>query len=197
MCGRYNFTAGESADLLAIIRSIEDKDVGMEWHTGEIYPTNTAPVLLWEQGHAEPELLGWGFPGFKSGARTIINARSETAAERPMFRKSLEGRRCVIPSSGFFEWEKPSKQKYLFRLPGEAVLYMAGLWNEFAGERRFCILTTAANESIVNVHHRMPAVLHKEQLDAWMGDGNEAEVILRTTPPMLVREAVSAQTRLW
>ncbi|WP_066456511.1 SOS response-associated peptidase [Anaerotruncus rubiinfantis] len=197
MCGRYNFTAEESAELQEIVRQIEAKNAQAEWHVGEIFPTNTAPVLFWEQEQTSPDLLGWGFPGFKSGARTIINARAETAGERPMFRKSLDERRCVIPSSGFYEWQKLSKQKYLFRLPGEDALYMAGIWNEFAGERRFCIITTEANESIADVHSRMPVVLPKSEINEWLCNRRVAEEILHTVPPMLAREAVSAQTTLW
>lgn len=195
MCGRYNFTAEESAELREIVRQVEMKNAQADWHMGEIYPTNAAPVLLWEGQHAMPELLGWGFPGFK-GSRSIINARAETAAERPMFRKSLEERRCVIPSSGFYEWDK-NKNKYLFRLPGEQELYMAGIWNEFAGSRRFCIVTTAANDSISDVHDRMPLVLPKKQMEGWLNDRGTAEAILHTVPPILTRTEVSPQMKLW
>lgn len=195
MCGRYNFSAEESAELREIVRQIEAKNTQADWHAGEIYPTNAVPILLWEQKRTEPELVSWGFPGFQ-GSRTIINARAETAAERPMFRKSLDTRRCVIPSSGFYEWDK-EKQKYLFRLPGEDALYMAGLWNEFAGERKFCIVTTEANDSIADIHSRMPVVLPKAQLSDWLESRTAAEEILHSIPPMLARRAVSVQTRLW
>ncbi len=161
----------------------------------EIYPTNKAPVLVAAREQMVPALLGWGFPGFQ-GSKTIINARAETAAERPMFRRSLEGRRCVVPSSGFFEWDR-EKQKYLFHLPGEDALYMAGIWNEFAGERRFCIVTTAANGSISDIHSRMPVVLPKARVQDWIWDRGAAEAILHTTPPLLSRQSVSPQTRLW
>ena len=57
MCGRYNFSAEESAELREIVRQIEAKNALTDWHAGEIFPTNTAPVLLWEQEHVEPELL--------------------------------------------------------------------------------------------------------------------------------------------
>lgn len=113
-----------------------------------------------------------------------------------MFRRSLEGRRCVVPSSGFFEWDR-EKQKYLFHLPGEDALYMAGIWNEFAGERRFCIVTTAANGSISDIHSRMPVVLPKARVQDWIWDRGAAEAILHTTPPLLSRQSVSPQTRLW
>lgn len=195
MCGRYNFSAEESAELREIVQQIEGRNAQADWHMGEIYPTNNAPVLLWEQEHIKPALFGWGFPGFGK-SRSIINARAETADTKPMFRKPLETRRCIIPCSGFYEWDK-EKQKYLFRLPNEDTLYMAGIWNEFVGERRFCILTTEANESISDVHHRMPLVIYKRQLDGWLGDRGTAEAILHETPPLLERQSVSAQTKLW
>ena len=193
MCGRYQFSMEESAELREIVRQIGQGQDG--WHTGEIYPTNRVPVLVTAQEQTAPALLGWGFPGFQ-GSKTIINARAETAAERPMFRKSLEGRRCVVPSSGFFEWDK-DKQKYLFRLPDKNTLYMAGLWNEFAGERRFCIVTTAANASISDIHSRMPVVLPKAKSQDWTWARGVAEAIRLSTPPMLWVQSVSAQTRLW
>lgn len=78
-----------------------------------------------------PELLAWGFPRFdKKGV--VINARAETAPDKPMFRKCLEQRRCVIPSTGFYEWAA-DKTKYRFRLPGEDALYMAGLTTSLPG----------------------------------------------------------------
>ena len=89
----------------------------------------------------------WGYPRFQGKSGSIINARSETAGERPMFRRSLAERRCVIPTTGFFEWgpgEGGGKRKYRFNRPGTRALYLAGLWNEFAGEEKCVILTTAA-----------------------------------------------------
>ena len=136
-----------------------------------------------------PQLLTWGFPGFK-GQRTIINARAETAPDKPMFRKCLEQRRCVIPSTGFYEWAA-DKQKIRLNLPGDRALYMAGLYNEFAGEPRYVILTTAANESISDVHNRMPVVLPRDRITEWIDDLGAAMDILHTVPPMLDRQSVS------
>lgn len=189
MCGRYNFSTEESAELQKIVRQIEAKNSHNKWHMGEIFPTNSAPVLLWEQGHAEPELLGWGFPGFKSGARTIINARAETVAERPMFRQSWSERRCVVPTSGFFEWQKATKRKYLFRLPSGDTTYLAGIWKEFNKERKFCIVTTVANDSISDIHNRMPVVLPKTQIKNWLSSRSTAELLLYAVPPLLIRQS--------
>ena len=122
---------------------------------------------------------------------------STPGPRRRAFRGSLDGRRCVVPTSGFYEWQKPTKEKFLFRLPDADATYLAGIWNEFAGERRFCIVTTAANDSIADVHDRMPVVLPKASLGDWLSDRGAAEAILHTVPPMLTRQAVSAQTKLW
>ena len=103
--------------------------------------------------------------------------------DKPMFRKCLEQRRCVIPSTGFYEWAA-DKTKYRFRLPGEDALYMAGLYNEFAGEPRYVILTTAANESIADVHNRMPVVLPRARIAEWIGGLGAPVGILRAVPPL-------------
>lgn len=175
MCGRYTFYDNENTELAAILQQIPDKN---DVKTGEIYPTNKAPIIGQDRrAHA----MVWGFPHFKNKG-VIINARTETVLEKSMFRNSLLERRCVIPSSGFFEWDK-EKKKYLFTLPGEKVLYMAGFWNEFQGEKRFVILTTSPNESIKTIHDRMPLVLEKKQIDIWLTDS--AMDLLYITPPLL------------
>lgn len=155
---------------------------------GEIYPTNTAPILMGLS--LSPEPAAWGFPGFK-GSGAVINARAETAAEKRMFAESLVARRCVIPSTGFYEWKKEGreKRKYLFRIPEKKLLYMAGLYKEFQGERRYVILTTEPNSSIADVHNRMPVVLPEDMLATWVMDGDMAEQILKGVPPLLSRQA--------
>lgn len=80
----------------------------------KIFPTNQAPILQLENDKIMPELSTWVFPRFNAKG-VIINARSETADERPMFRKSLHMRRCVVPSTGFSEWSQDEqKNKYQF-----------------------------------------------------------------------------------
>lgn len=107
-----------------------------------------------------------------------------------MFRRSLAATRCVIPSSGFFEWSHSGpKTKYRFNLPGSGVLYMAGLYQDFGGERRFVILTTAANDSMIEVHNRMPVVLKGAERGAWLNSEESAAEILNAERPGLVRQA--------
>lgn len=209
MCGRYLFSEAEAEDIREIIRDVEERTGAGTVKRGEIFPTDSAPILLGSGRSVRPELFVWGYPGF-SGKNVIINARAETASEKPMFRKSLAARRCVIPSAGFFEWGlisgagsadndagagiaadaamlgirqgKPKKQKYLFRLPGEKVLYMAGLYNIYPEGPRFVILTTAANASMIDVHDRMPLILSKDLIEDWLFDDGRVPELIRRSP---------------
>ncbi|WP_295579821.1 SOS response-associated peptidase family protein, partial [uncultured Oscillibacter sp.] len=113
---------------------------------------------------------------------------------RPMFRRSVMERRCVIPTTGFYEWGpdgEGKKRKYRFNLPGTRALYLAGLWNNFAEERKCVILTTAANASMEGIHDRMPVVLLREELERWVQDSGVATEILHRVPPELAVEALS------
>lgn len=188
MCGRYNFTVEQSDELREIIEKLNAKIHGKEMKTGEIFPTNQVPLIIGEHNQASPVLSIWGFPKFDNKG-VIINARSETALEKRTFRDSVINRRCIIPSSGFYEWDS-EKRKIMFRLEGSEALYMAGLFNYYQDELRFVILTTAANESISDVHHRMPLVIPKNEIDTWIFDDRVTDDILHRIPPMLIREAV-------
>jgi putative SOS response-associated peptidase YedK len=185
MCGRYSlFVEQDEAELRQILNEIGVSYPDRSVRTGEIYPTDTAPVLSW-QGCIHPQPAIWGFQKFQ-GKGVIINARAETAAEKPMFRHALLSRRCVVPSTGFYEWDR-QKQKYLFRLPGEPVLYLAGFLREEAGEDRYVILTTSANDSMQATHNRMPVILRREQIPVWLTETDAALRHLKESMPSLAR----------
>jgi putative SOS response-associated peptidase YedK len=188
MCGRYNFTVEQSDEILEILEKLNAKFQGKEARTGEVFPTNLAPILIEEKMEVSPTLSNWGFPKF-DGKGVIINARSETAFEKKTFRDSLLNRRCIIPSTGFYEWNS-DKQKILFRLEGTNALYMAGLYARYGDEMRYVILTTEANESIQDVHTRMPLIIPKQDIKTWIMDYSATNDLLKRVPPKLVREAV-------
>lgn len=188
MCGRYNFTVEESDEIQDILEKLNAKIHKETVKSGEIFPTDHAPILISEGNEVSPVLSGWGFPKY-DGKGVIINARSETALEKKTFHDSLMNRRCIIPSTGFYEWDS-GKHKFLFRLDGTNALYMAGIYNLFAGELKYTILTTAANKSIADVHNRMPLVIPKEDIDAWLFDFRLTGDILKREPPQLIRQIV-------
>ena len=186
MCGRYTFfTDKELQEVDDIIEKISNEIQKEKMKTGEIFPTNTAPVLVSEKKLIVPKLFAWGFPNFREKG-IIINSRSETIREKKMFASALENRRCIIPSTGFYEWDA-EKKKYLFNVPDTEMLYMAGLYNQYEGENRFVILTTDANGSVSDVHKRMPVVVPKERIEDWIFDFNKGDAILYGKHPDLIK----------
>lgn len=188
MCGRYNFTVEQSDEILEILEKLNAKFQGKEARQGEVFPTNLAPILIEEEKQIAPTLSIWGFPKFDQKG-VIINARAETAFEKRTFRDSLINRRCIIPSTGFYEWDK-DKKKFLFRMDGTNALYMAGFYTNYKDEMRYVILTTDANESMKEIHNRMPLVIPKMEIATWIMDDSATNDLLKRVPPQLVREAV-------
>lgn len=193
MCGRYSFfTDSENQEIRRIVNAIDVRYPNNQMKRGEIFPTNVAPILKQKNNQIRSDLSIWGFPRFQSNTGVIINARSETAAERPMFKKSLRERRCVVPSTGFYEWSQNGRKiKFRFRLPDEDTLYMAGIYNEFKGEGRFVILTTKANVSIADVHNRMPVILQKNMVEDWIHNDDFSIPYIHARMPALERQPVS------
>lgn len=193
MCGRYLFTLDQCVEMMQIVQEIAQKYGPQAWKPGEMRPTVKAPVLVSADGEIRSKLQKWGYQLPHS---LVINARAESEAEKPLFRESIVSKRCVIPSTGFFEWDS-QKRKYLFTLPGEDALYMAGLYMFRDGIPCYCILTTAANDSMREVHHRMPLVLLKEQVAPWLKQPEVTGDFLHMTPPPLAKASADAQMRLW
>ena len=124
----------------------------------------------------------------------MINARSETAAEKPAFREAMQRRRCLVPSHAFYEWEgaKPPKQPYLIYAEDRSPLVFAGLWErwERGGEalETFSVLTMAADQAIAWMHPRMPVPLPQEAWEPWvLGEAGMAQAVLEN--PRKVRWA--------
>ena len=187
MCGRYAFfTDRELQEIDEIIEQISDDIQRDKLKTGEIFPTDVAPIFVPQKEIIKPKLMAWGFPRF-DGKGVIINARAETAAEKKMFGAPLRSKRCIIPSTGFYEWDA-DKKKFIFNMPDSQMVYMAGLYNQFEGEDRFVILTTDANSSMAEVHDRMPVVVPKDLIDHWILDPGSIDEILFGPHPGLRKE---------
>ncbi|MBI0583404.1 MAG: SOS response-associated peptidase [Methanomassiliicoccus sp.] len=184
MCGR--FTIGEIKDLVTRF-SIDQPIADMPRPRYNLAPTQDAPIVV----RASPNrlvMMRWGLIPFwakdaKIGSK-MINARAEGLSDKPAFRVSLKERRCLVPTTGFYEWKRTDggKAPYLARVIDDKLFAMAGLydrWKDPSGSEvlSFTIITTAANELMAKVHDRMPVILSKEDEDRWLTPGpiGEAE----------------------
>nr|MBQ4320300.1 SOS response-associated peptidase [Clostridia bacterium] len=188
MCGRYTGYVDDSDELKTIYTIAKAGWYGKELKTGEIFPTDTVPLVIERSGILAAAPAMWGFPSPK-GKGVIINARAETAVSKPAFADCFQNRRCIIPSTGYFEWSQ-NKEKYHFRDPNRAMLYLAGLYNFYDDGIRFVILTTCANASVSDVHDRMPVILRERELGPWERDIRFAAKCIGRVMPQLVRTAV-------
>lgn len=186
MCGRYVIEIDEPS-LREIVAEAQRRLEEGVVKTGEIFPSNTAPVLAEGNGGLLSLPMTWGFPRW-DGKGLIINARAETAAQKKTFSGPLKKGRVAVPTSGFYEWKKleGGKQKYHFGNGG--VLYLAGISSAFQGVNCYSILTTAANQSMQPYHSRMPVLLQQQELPLWFGEGYET--LLQRVPFAVEASAV-------
>lgn len=184
MCGRYAFDdvkeIFEARIILEEIAGIFGKEAVKSLKQGEIFPTDIVPVVAETTSGSQAMPMEWGYKMWNS-TRRIINARAETLMEKPMFRKSMTHKKCLIPCTGFYEWQKTvnGKQKYHIRPKGENFFYLAGIYNSFNEDtskvNRFTIITCPANEFMKPIHHRMPLIVLKNNKETWLnfnGDYN-------------------------
>lgn len=203
MCGRYTLIA----ELDELAEEFGLTDVGglslpLRYN---IAPTQDVPVIRLVDGAKQLDSLRWGLiPAWAKDieiGNKLINARSETAAEKPSFRSAFKKRRCLIPASGFYEWkkEKGGKQPYYIHRDDEHVLAFAGLWESWAGNEdsgpleTFTILTTDPNELMQTLHNRMPVILERDDYDKWLNsdetDKDAAQALLDPFPDGLLATA--------
>jgi putative SOS response-associated peptidase YedK len=181
MCGRYRLTAKER-----YIRDHFGLDEEPPWEPRwNIAPSQPVPTI--RQDPRTPRrtfnLTRWGLIPYWAKDASIgfktINAMAETAAEKPAFRDAMRRRRCLIPASAFYEWEKvgrKEKQPYSFGMIDDSLFSFAGLWDRWrspAGEvvESCAILTTQPSALVSLIHNRMPAILRPEDYDLWLDPG--------------------------
>ena len=193
MCGRYLFSTQEYKEFQQIVRDAQRRSNGqhneLNFPAGDIAPTNEAPVLISSGNKIVSEFQRWGIPGWRGGL--MINARAETVCVKPMFRRSMAAQRCVIPASGYYEWDA-GRHKYFFQLPGKPI-YLAGVYDNCEGNNCFVILTTAPNEVVKDIHDRMPLILNHDQVRPWLTDAQSALSLLTIVTPALQRSSEDGQ----
>ena len=178
MCGRYGLfhDGSEIADLFGASIAELAPDRAPRYN---VAPTQRAPIVVPRDGGRAFLNARWGLiphwakdpASFKA---TLVNARSESAHEKPSFRDAMKSSRCAVPASGFYEWRKPrgggAKTPYLIRRRDGAPMALAGLYAEREGRdppASFTILTTRPNALTALVHDRQPVILPLGALDAW------------------------------
>ncbi len=166
-------------------------EMGPVRKSGDIRPSETAPVLVPADGSPAVSAMRWGFISPK-GRGLLINARSETALQKPSFSESVLRRRCVIPAAGFYEWDM-RKRQYSFFLPDQPVIYMAGCFRRYEDGERFTILTTAANDSMSEIHDRMPLILPERDLGDWLFEDGRTAELLRQGSAVLSRRLTNPE----
>ena len=181
MCGRYRLSRRKQLVEEYFETAPWDDDWSPRYN---IAPTQPVPVV---RQHPKKPVRGitgmrWGLvPHWakdQSIAAKTINAKSETAAEKPAFRDPLKFRRCLFPADGFYEWKRngSSKQPYCFEVENGELFAFAGLWDGWKNAlgqwiKSCTILTTIPNSVTSAVHDRMPVILHPDSYDLWLDPG--------------------------
>lgn len=137
---------------------------------GEIFPSQKVMTIVQKYAIA----MHWGFD-FKWSSRSIINARAETIFEKKTFKNLAKSKRCIIPASAYYEWQKKNdhKIKHKFFDQSQNILSLAGLYQVTKNEAnekiyQFTILTKMANDEIKSIHHRMPVIIGEKDIEEWL-----------------------------
>lgn len=188
MCGRFALIS--STEQIAMAFGLESTAVAAippAIPRYNIAPTQpVAAIRLNENGQREITFFQWGLiPSWSKDAQIgarLINARSETVAEKPSFRNAFKRRRCLIPADGFYEWQKQNGKKqpiYIHSTTGRPFA-LAGLWEMWqdpgGSQIQSCtILTTSPNELMAPIHDRMPVIIEPEDFSMWLAPGANPE----------------------
>lgn len=182
MCGRYKLTPKEGE----IVETFDVEEVQLLPARYNICPTQPIEIVRVNPHTLSREMrpVVWGlippWAGDPSICTKFINARVESAAEKPAFRNAFRHRRCLVPADGFYEWQKRGgmRQPFLVRMRDGGLFAFAGLWEIWNGPNgeqiESCsILTTDSNELLRPIHDRMPAIIAPAAFDAWLDTANE------------------------
>lgn len=179
MCGRYTL----ATDPENIESWFELEQAAPAFQVSyNIPPASDVPVIWQKPGDGLAcTIMHWGLIPHWAKTTTskykMINAKAETLAEKPAFRDAYRKRRCLIPTTGFYEWHATAqgKQPYYIGKPDHALFAFAGLWEYWEGEKTinsFTIITTVANKMVSSIHERMPVIIGKDYYREWLDSTN-------------------------
>ena len=192
MCGRFAITLPDDA-MAALFEAAPANDLP-HVPNYNVCPTTQVHTVTSDGGSRRLRPMRWGFlpHWYKSPADgpLLINARSETIAEKPAFRAACRERRCLVPATGFYEWTKDPDGKrlpwYIHHSDGETLAF-AGVWQVWEkGDEPLttcAVVTTTANASMSRIHHRMPVVLDAKDWALWLGEEGKGAATLMKAPP--------------
>ena len=197
MCGRFAITLPDEA-MARLFEASPANDLPTVPNFN-VCPTTSIHVVTSGAGVRHLGAMRWGFlpHWYKSptAGPLLINARAETIAEKPAFRKAVRTRRCLIPATGFYEWTKDKSGNrlpwHIFRADGAALVF-AGVWRAWdaGGEamNTCAIVTTTANAAMSAIHHRMPVILAQGDWPLWLGEtGHGAAALMRAAGEDMLR----------
>ena len=191
MCGRFAITL--PSDAMAQLFDAQLSNNLPSVPNFNVCPTNLIHAVFSNEFGRKLESFRWGFvPEWYHGINTgplLINARSETLAEKPAFSQACRERRCLIPSLGFYEWStnnQGQKIPWFVKRRDDLPLVFGGVWQEWGNEdykvKTCAIVTTTSNKSLSAIHHRLPLVIEKGDWSLWMGEkGHGASVLMKPT----------------
>ena len=148
-----------------------------------VAPSQRALVVTRTGLQPEAAMVAWGLPPAGEGRSFLINARMETAAQKPTFRDAFATRRCLVVASGWYEWSAP-KRPWHVQLADGGVMGMGGLLLRRGNEDRFVIMTSAANGELTAIHHRQPLVLPPDSWDRWLAGSQQDAAELCVAAPV-------------
>ena len=164
--------------------------------SGEVFPTNLVAAIATNR-QKKPSVFPmiWGFT-FQGRQTAIVNARIETASEKPSFREAWRAHRCILPASWYFEWQhafaedgkSTSKTKYAIQPKDATITYLCGLYRIENGLPCFVILTREPSVDVAHIHDRMPFMLPKEAIYDWVNPEVNAEDLIPYALTSLVAE---------
>jgi len=178
MCGRYTFFNNIDSLQHSLNIDVIDSNIINHQASYNIAPTQNAPVVFEENNKRILKNMRWGLiPSWakdNSFASKLINARSETIADKPSFKNLITTNRCVVLANGYYEWVNVDNKKHPYFIYSEenTMISMAGLWTEWKDVISFTIITKKSDLSISHLHHRMPLILQEEKIDSYLDKKN-------------------------